>query len=798
MGAIRYVAQNRTETALDGLTELRVHGVGGAMPEDLLDEPHPRQVAGDRIAGFFRRDDIDGRHVEAYSWGGLTSRSGVRVLWLLLLPFTFANLAGWMYRPDAQGRPPLGHRALLRLLGFALTLVYVLWLCSIALDLIAFQCGGQPTCVDGRWWLTPLSGSAVAGYPARRLLVGLAAPLAVVGLLGFLARTTSNRYEHMTTAGHVHAPDLVRAQEQCYTGGLSSPCFWFGEPLVRRLGKLHIAGGLTLLAYTLTGSVLALQLGGAAALVTGAALRWAGLALLAAIALAVCAPARAGERVVRLASAGSAVLIVAAAVFAVTRPAGSAPAVPGQLPGWREVATVVLALQVLGLVALGLLTAGASITGRRTARSASGATRPGFRWGGPLVASTLAALMLHSFFAGTAVRVADLHGRPVPTGIQVPTAGGPWLVYPQVYDLFSVALLVVGTVVVVLCALAWRRLWVRTGAPRLASIPRDYVHEPPPSARSEPAWIRRIARMRCLSEAVDSVDVVLTSTAVVTLALAAWGLAMAFGLVTTEAAQRISDLSTGSLSWVWTAATWVSSTVPLVAVALMRYAYADPDLRRKVSVVWDVGTFWPRAYHPLAPPCYSERAVLDLCSRMRRIIEEHGGRVLLSAHSQGTVLAAAALLQLPMALRRSIGFVTYGCPLSRLYGRFFPAFLSPEVFAGLARSLSDAGGRPRWQNFWRDTDLIGGRVLPEPGPATAPRLIDDVFLRDPATSRYVQTDPWPPIAGHTGYLEDVTMAARVSELAEHLRNLTRPRTETGSALPVAERETGLPSLSRSR
>ena len=36
------------------------------------------------------------RHVECYSWGGLTSRSKVRVLWLALLPFLFGNLAGWM------------------------------------------------------------------------------------------------------------------------------------------------------------------------------------------------------------------------------------------------------------------------------------------------------------------------------------------------------------------------------------------------------------------------------------------------------------------------------------------------------------------------------------------------------------------------------------------------------------------------------------------------------------------------------------------------------------------------------
>src|SRR5262245_28541391 len=81
---------------LTGVTELRLHGVGGTPPEDLLGDLAPQLVSGDRIAGFYRTADLPNRHVEAYSWGGLTSRSGSRVLWVLLFPFALANLAGWM------------------------------------------------------------------------------------------------------------------------------------------------------------------------------------------------------------------------------------------------------------------------------------------------------------------------------------------------------------------------------------------------------------------------------------------------------------------------------------------------------------------------------------------------------------------------------------------------------------------------------------------------------------------------------------------------------------------------------
>ena len=85
----------------------------------------------------------------------------------------------------------------------------------------------------------------------------------------------------------------------------------------------------------------------------------------------------------------------------------------------------------------------------------------------------------------------------------------------------------------------------------------------------------------------------------------------------------------------------------LVLPALMAFLYAawsDPTKRRTIGVLWDVGTFWPRSYHPLSPPCYTERAVPELQRRMWWL-HDNGGRVMLVAHSQGAVLATAALVQ---------------------------------------------------------------------------------------------------------------------------------------------------------
>jgi hypothetical protein len=100
----QYAGKVLTAEELEGVTELRLHGVGGTPPESLLDDPHLRLVSGDKDAGFYRparrqEEWPVWRQREALSWGGLTSGSALRALWLLLLPFTLINLAGWMHPP---------------------------------------------------------------------------------------------------------------------------------------------------------------------------------------------------------------------------------------------------------------------------------------------------------------------------------------------------------------------------------------------------------------------------------------------------------------------------------------------------------------------------------------------------------------------------------------------------------------------------------------------------------------------------------------------------------------------------
>jgi len=158
---------------------------------------------GDAIAGFYRSSDhraSDGdraaradvsRHVEVYSWGGLTSRSKVRLLWLALLPFLFGNLAGWMCSArtrESAWRFRL-HRLAAGLGALALTVNAALVAVMISADVIAYQTARAGLALH-QWWLAPLGWHYISGYPARQVMLGVLVPVLFVLALVWLASRT--------------------------------------------------------------------------------------------------------------------------------------------------------------------------------------------------------------------------------------------------------------------------------------------------------------------------------------------------------------------------------------------------------------------------------------------------------------------------------------------------------------------------------------------------------------------------------------------------------------------------------
>ena len=797
-----------------GWTELRVHGVSGTPPEAVLEHPHVVRVAGYAQAGFLRRwwvarsvsTDTARQRREAYSWGGLTSGDNTRALWLLLLPFMLLNVAFYMAPsrrpPDPPGQEPTPSAArrrehfsgaVQRLLALSFTATFALTAVSVGMDLVGWQCaaGRSGGDVCGTSWLGWLAWSWL-DRPGRQLAVTALLPLALVGLLWWAARTTWRNLEAAEVAQSV--PDA----ELDLVTPLEDRAMWNGRAAVRRLRALHVTTGMAVPGIFAVAPFLPPR-SPAAWLGLAAVVLLLGLLLLAAVVTSRWTTAsrsrgtadpgateRSREQQEReertdpftrlpwVALGLTALALVAAALQPPVRAAGTLPWLVGSVQ-WLFV--VQAALLALLLVACLLL---------RPARApvAAPACPPG---GTPVVVTPawrglampgialLAWVLAGGFSSGVILRAAQTLGTPVARG-QLSPATYP-IVIPTAYTWAAVGALVLGLVAGV-CALGtWLRLRRRRSAgfrrsaaavdaayPDAAPTPGDPVARAAYDRRRD-AIAREWTEARELSGQAQRVAGFLL---VVTVVVVVAGVA---GFLTVGP----SLLSRAPI--VVTAANLFISGFVLGLLAVGRQAYRNPAIRRTVGILWDLGTFWPRAVHPLAPPCYAERAVPDLLLRLQHYAAS-GGRVLLSCHSQGSVLGAAVLLQVETAVSARTAFLTYGSPLARLYGGFFPAYFSPAALERLGGFLADVPGPEgpgsnratwRWRNLYRPSDPIGGAVfcLRDPGPGGAHDPGDvDVVLRDPVFTRQPGDPCFPPVLGHSDYFADPAFAATADAFRE--------------------------------
>lgn len=781
-------------------TELRVHGVGGGSAEELLGHPHPRLVAGDATAGFYRQWDHRGTarqdtqaspagsrerpHREAYVWGGVTSGSAAQALWLLLLPFMLVNASHWMQpgtvtddgRWQARLRPVL--RALGRLLALSLTLTLVLAVAQASMDLAAWQCGGPGrACGQQQGYLRFLS-SGVWSQPGRRAVVGAAVPALVIGLLWWLSRVTGQRYERRMMPADTER--LSRPLE------LERREFWNGGRPVAQLRNLHVLGAFALLAILTVspGVQHAPSPVGTVLLSLGA------LGVLASV-VAVCFPhhrnltaaerdpAARGWRALVTRSlpwVGIAVLAGSAAYSAVPRPGSwvSDGALPGLYPVLAGTFVAQVGLLTLLLVTTLALAALERARLRRERPAPAADTAPdapdmpapppaAFKGLGTPVAAITGWGIAWAFSAGLAFRVADVLSRPHPqTSAETATAAGGRLLVPAPYywAALSVVLLLAAAVVIgvvlLLRAVRTRRALepvVREAAGLRAEQPRPATWE----QADQSTRARTIARAQAWASLTDAASLALGWLA------SAAALLVLVGIVGYLRAP--SWATDGSWGTVTTFGSWLVGAFALALVGLGQRAYRNQTIRRTVGILWDVGSFWPRELHPLAPPSYCERIIPDLVERIGALTRNPGDRVVLATHSQGTVIGAATLLQLAHGGRLpQLALITAGSPLRRLYARYFPAYFGHQVFACLGQMLTsapdrDPGGPPRpewcWRNLYRLTDPIGGWVVnPPPAPDRGGPAGIDRRLGDPVFSKPQGDTVYPPIHGHFDYFLD--------------------------------------------
>ncbi|MFD9809091.1 hypothetical protein ACFWZZ_33235 [[Kitasatospora] papulosa] len=762
--------------------ELLVHGVGGTTPQEMLGDPRTTRITGDATAAVYRRtEDVGaeqhpGRHrdgpvAEAYCWSNLTSGNGSRALWLLLLPFMVVNLAHWM-RPATRGhvRTVRLYGVLVRLVALSLTVLLTAAACEVALDLVAWQCAGTPACSTQRSWLGFLSARQDGWFaqPGRRLAVAALVPTALVGLLWYLSNRTWSAYESQRpltweepagTETDAEAGADEDTEAAAPTGAplvrpaLGRPGFWYGRRLVARLRAAHTAAGfLTVAAAVGTTAARHDRAAGSPVPAVAGHLVEAGLVLCGLVTVTVVchrgrSERRLDNRVDRavttfLPGAALALLLCAVVHAGWSRPDWVST---GTLPG--ETAFRALALGQ-GLLVVALAAVALSLYRRAPeARTTLGGL------GGPAVAM-LACALGGVMTGGIAQRVADwLDGPGTPgMGAGADIEGPPVLLSWQA-SVIPVLLLLLVPPVLWLAVRTVRRAR-RTGP----AIEAEYGEEHP-----QPGRTRQIARTRATAALTVAAPGILGLLSAATLLLGIGAVAGSWltgevpGLAADGTAPVVESLAETAQS----TGSWLTGFGVILFVTWGRRAYRDVSARRTIGILWDVGTFWPRAAHPFAPPCYAERAVPDLSSRMCAWTGSTRGRLVISGHSQGSVLAAAAVWQLPDPARRRVALLTYGSPIERLYGRWFPAYFGRVPLEGLQRSVHC------WRNLWRATDPIGGPVLIDEGPGG--HEVDRGPLKDPLVYGRTVEHPLPePVLGHSDYQADPVFAVERAALLERL------------------------------
>jgi hypothetical protein len=663
------------------VVELRVHGVGGSPPEGLLGVASAWdcvQEAGDGETFFVsRRED---RRVQGYIWGNLTERPLLQPLWLFLLPFTFVNVAGWMHRPLAELRGGwMGwlrlFRALVLLIGAALTASYFFWLANLVINRL----------YQGQTWVH--FGSS----PRIRVALGGGIVLLLLGAMYLVAGATQRRFEAFDP------PTMVTDQAAPKEAGtdkpadvatrdidLTDPRFWSRPAWARGLLVTHVVVGVlataVVTAMAWTRAATEDPPGG---LATSGTLKPLGIAVLA------------------------------------------------------TYTTEIALWAVVGLLAAHLAGWGRPPRGVRR-----------FRWLAPATTATL----------GVAVGTMFIYALPLLFGAH---SAGRVAVLSISFGVATLAAIPAAAVLVV-----WYVRRRREELRRATSGPAPFAVPPDPPGRdgdephgATPTMYRRIAGSRTVSDAGRNATTVLTAVAMTFLvsALLQFRLGAFRQLAwSVHAGEVIAAGGTGAL-----------------LVFLIRNA-RRPNERRIVGILWDVLTFWPRRFHPFGVRPYAERAVPEIETRLVRLVRHHRHRVMLSCHSQGTVLGYAALVQLPDDVVREVAYLTYGAPLRQLYEMAFPAYFSKQDYARLRARLFDDGESPApsWRSFYRLTDYIGTTVFEDPtledavpDPATGPEISDlpldrplgDPFPDPPRTA-------WSDLLLHSYYNRETQLKAWLREL----------------------------------
>ena|GEM_PF-5397304 len=708
------------------LTELRIHGVSGPDPANILETAAVFHVAGDSITGFARRlagdrcgptdvEPASPRQLEAFSWRGVSSGAKSRAVWLLLAPFAFLNFAAWMHpmvgepqhvaiprRDPWNAKSVQVFHALLRALAVCFSAQFALTTMA-ALMLVP----KNPDCT------TPVPKSSYCStFPRYGSALMTATTVGAVGVLAvivLLARATLRRYDSLDNpddSGALSTP----------SSPLELPAFWGRKTSVARQFWLHVGVFAGAIGYVIAQMFIAHPYG----------FRVCCLVVAVATVLAAMSPAFGMQRDLKGPDPD--------------QPVGRMPeATPAPADGIlrsvsasRRIAFFAISLGLLGgLAVAGLVLSNAwgGAAGRSVAVPPADPLGDRFGLADATIVVVGAELLLLCGLVATIMwmitrkRPTNVHHRNMlggNAGWIVPLIG--WLVAAF---LTSGVLAFAGKIF---------KNQSHLKVPGFAALVNTGAYAFPVGVLTTLLFvIGRIVWCTVFFDATNIEDRVRQPDR-----RGSYRVACGIAYAARTAYWVFVPLAAAAAAWItWTAIALASATWPGTFASWPRYLKVPPSApamlsifaflvgvvplavlalakkvgtQRGVGVLWDVVTFWPRAAHPFAPPCYAERVIPQLRSRHAALTD--GGRtVLLSAHSQGSVISAALLLQMQQQDVDNTALLTYGCQYSYLFARGFPAYLGGHVIDELAHRLGlDSGHPARWINLYRLTDYLGSKV----------------------------------------------------------------------------------------
>ncbi|TVT06939.1 hypothetical protein AMYBAR_006354 [Amycolatopsis bartoniae] len=678
------------------IVELRVPGLSGTSGEALLDVVSTVEVAGDGLGRVIRPSDRLRRPAPGpvlQALGRSVPRTLEGYLWGGMTSGGAAKAAWALLFPFSLANvahwmlPPVpeGSRAAAALGAVCRSLLRVAGL--LLTMLLVGQLAVLSLDLFATQCLAP--GAACLSVVPERLRE-LTALRTVAGLVP-PAVVIFVLYRISATRWHVTCEDLPPRRGPLPGDALRAEADW---PSLR---YLHTASALATVALLVLGGPFTVPRA------TGELVLWC--CALAVVAASLVATA-VGVRVPRRTLLGFAALVFCAvAAFRPALPAGSDETVQG-------LGAVLLAVSVLFAVLL----VPAALVGRRTWREQPKRLRP---WLGGWAAApvlALAVLLGGGFGAGLAIGLRKL-------------AGASWLRLPDSYTpvtvLWGGGLVLAAVLAVFGFAVGVPLRRRRRGVPEIVRLLQDEGDH----KRAAAAWARSAWERRHLHH-------------------------LAFGVVFGMSAGAAALLVVRFVlrarpGWFAPLSALGVFALGALAVGLLRVVYTaarKPERDRHLGALADLVCFWPRAAHPVIPPCYALKVVPELADRAKEHLAEPHTRVVLGGHGVGSLLAVIATARLVHALpegeRSRLGLLTAGSPLQWGYQRAFPALLSREA---LARLFGELDGR--WRGLARGTDVFGGGVTTWRQDAADGKLRGDGYLPDGGVG-----EVGPALPGPTGAL----------------------------------------------